>query len=216
MLSNILDMLSSSIAKLINNRIIGNNLEQIFDVHLCYLEIDIIFIENNTFSQLLRVLDCNDSFESLKIRENNVTNGMIHVENSSGRMANTNIERSNNFLTSAFINTWTYLGKRYFLFEITNTEIIWKHELPISSRPIIQLSGNISLSNVRLLVTSTFETEILQYSTKDIKVSVNGFLEIFSNTYIISSLFICTKASVKHITMLVVFDVYLVHGIHTH
>ena len=322
LLSNLLYMLSSSSAKLINNRIIGNTLHQMFFAHSSYLGIDTIFIKNNTFSELPRVAECNVNFESMKIRENNVTNDMIYVENnvtndmiyvennvtydmiyvgnnvtndmiyvgnnvtndmiyvennvtndmiyvennvtydmiyvgnnvtndmiyvennvtndmiyvennvtndmiyvennvtndmiyvennvtndmiyvgnSAGRMANTYIENSDNFFSSAFQTTWAYLGNRYFPFEIINTEIIWKNEVPISAKPIIQLSGNVSLSNVKLLVISLFETEILQYSTKNVTVPVNGFPRTFPNIYIISSLFIgCTKASVKHIT----------------
>ena len=125
---------------------------------------------------------------------------MINVEHTTGMMANTYIENADNFLTSAFTNTWKYSGNRYFPFEITNTEIMWKHKLSVSAQPIIQLSGNISLSNVKVLVTSPFVVEILQYSTKEIKRSVNRFPETFPNIYSISSLFIaCTKASVKHI-----------------
>ena len=137
----------------------------------------------------------------MKIRENNVTNDMINVEHSAGRMANTFIENTDNFFTSAFTNTWTYSGNRYFPFEITNTEVIWKHELSVSAQPIIQLSGNISLSNVKLLVTSPFVAEILRYSTEDIKrLLENGSVRFLPNTYTISSLFIiCAKASVKYI-----------------
>ena len=135
-----------------------------------------------------------------------VTYGMIYVENSAGRMANTYIENSDNFLASAFIITCTYLGNRYFLFEITNTEIIWEYKVPVSAWPIIQLSGKVSLWYVKLLVTSLFEREILQYSNKDVSVSLddpylNGVLKSFSNVYTISSSFIvCLKASVKHLT----------------
>ena len=96
--------------------------------------------------------------------------------------------------------------KYIFLFEIISTEIIWTNEVPVSAKPIIQLSGNVSLSNVKLLVTSSFETEILKYSTKDMTVFVNDDLKNFPNIYIISSLFIgCTKASVKHITRAGIF-----------
>ena len=86
--SDLLYMLSSS-AELINNRIIGNSLHQMFFAHSSYLEIDTILIKNNILSQLIRVVECNVSFESMKIRGNNVKNGMIYVENSGGRMANT-------------------------------------------------------------------------------------------------------------------------------
>ena len=116
-----------------------------FFAQLSYLVIDTIAIKNNTSSQLLWVVECNVHVESMKIRENNVTNGMIYVANSDGRMVKTYIQNSDFFLESAFTTTWTYLGNRYFPFEITNTEIIWKNEVPVSVKPIIQLSGKVSL-----------------------------------------------------------------------
>ena len=196
--SDLLYMLSSS-AELINNSIIGNSLYQMFFAHSSDLEIDTIFIKNNTFSQLIKVVECIISIESVKIRGSNVRNGVIYVENSAGRMANTYIQNSDYFLTSAITTTWTYLRNKYFPFEITNTKIQWKNEV-VSAKPIIQLSGNVSLSNVKLLVTSLFETEILKYSTKNITVFVNREPRTFPNIYIISSLFIgCSKASVTHI-----------------
>ena len=198
-LSNLLDLFWSS-AKLINNGIIGKSLDQMFNVFLSYLEIDTIFIKNNTFSQLNSRLEGNVSFESMKFRESAVNKYMTNVEHIAGRMANTYIEHADNFLTSAFTNTWTYSGNRYFPFEIRNTKIIWKPELSVSAQPTIQLSGNISLSNIKVLATSPFEVEILQYLTKEIKRSVNRFPETFPNIYNISSLFIvCMKATVKHI-----------------
>lgn len=72
-----------------------------------------------------------------------VTHGMIYVQNSVGRMANTYMETSDNFVDSAFTTTCTYLEKRYFPFEITNTEIVWNNEVQVSSLTIIDLSGNI-------------------------------------------------------------------------
>ena len=201
LLSNLLYMLSSSCAKLVNNRITGNSLDQIFFAHSSYLEINTTVVKNNKFSQLIRVFECNVSFESMNIRENNVINDMIYVENSAGRMTHTYIENSDNSLSTAITTTWTYLGNIYIPFEIISTEIIWTNEAPVSAKPIIQLSGNVSLSNVKLLVTSLFETEILKYSTKDMTVFVNEDLKNLPNIYIISSLFIgCTKARVKHIT----------------
>ena len=87
-------------------------------------------------------------------------------------------------MSSAITTTWTYLRNKYFPFEITNTEIQWKNEVPVSAKPIIQLSGNVSLSNVKLLFTSLFETEILKYSTKNITLFVNRELRTFPNIYI--------------------------------
>ena len=57
------------------------------------------------------------------------------------------------------------------------------------------------MSNIKLLVTSLFETELLQYSTKNAPLSVSGVLKTLPTNFFISSLLIsCTKASVKHIT----------------
>ena len=195
------DTRKSSTIQLINVAVIRNTgIYQIFSAHSSDLKIDTIFIKNSTFSQLLRVVKCKVSFESMKIRGNNVTYGMIRVENSAGRMANTYIENSrNNVLASAFTIKCTNLENGYYPFEITSTEIVWQNERPVSARPIIQVCGNVSVSNVKLLVNSLFETEVLQYSTKTVMLPVKEHLNIFRYTFIISSLFIgCTKAIVKH------------------
>ena len=163
---------------------VGNSLDWMFLAQSSYLEIDTIFIKNNTFSQIIRAVKCNVSFESMKIRGNHC------VCYSVGRMANTYMENSDNFVDYAFTTTCTYLGKRYFPFEITNTEIVWNNAVQVSSLPIIDLSGNISLSNVKLLITSLFETEIMQYSTKDVPLLVNRFLKTFPNIFFILPLFI--------------------------
>lgn len=107
---------------------VGNSLDRTFLAKLSYLGIDKIFIKNNTFSQIIRVVKCNVSFESMKIRENNVTHCMIYVENSVGRMANTYMKNCDNFVAYTFATTFTYLEKRYLPFEITNTEIVWNNE----------------------------------------------------------------------------------------
>ena len=186
--------------KLINNTMVGNSLNQMFVARSSYLEIDTIFIENNTLSELISAFECNVSFDSMKIKKNGVTSSIVHVQNSAGRVANTYIESYNNIMISAFMITCTYLGNKCFPFEIANTEIRWEHALPVSALPIIYLSGNVSLVNVKLLVTSVFDTEILRYSIKDLPLSVNENPKIFSNINIISSLLIrCTKARVKHI-----------------
>ena len=199
---NLLNIFSSSSAKLINNRMARNNLHRMFFAQSSYLEIDTIFIKNNKFVQLIRVVECKVSFELMEIRENNVENNMMYAENSAGGMANAHIENSDYFSVSALTTTCTYLRKlSSFPFEITNTEIIWNSEVQASAPPIIQLCGYFSLSNVKLLVTSLFETEILQYSTKDVPLSENGVVKTFTIKYILSSLFIgCTKASLKYIT----------------
>ena len=47
---------------------VGNSLDWMFLAQSSYLEIDTIFIKNNTFSQIIRAVKCNVSFESMKIR----------------------------------------------------------------------------------------------------------------------------------------------------
>ena len=198
--STLCDISGSCNVKLINDRMVGNSLEHMFFGHSSYLETDGIFIENNTLSQLISTFECNVSFDLMKIRKNDVTATMVDLHNSVGKMTTTYIDNWDNFMASAFTTTGTYLGNKYFPFEIANTQIIWSNALPVSALPIIQLSGNISLTNVKLSVTSVFEMEVLRYSTKDVPLLLNGHLKTFPNIYIISSLFIsCTKASVKHI-----------------
>ena len=136
-LRNLLSMVSGSSVKLINNRMIGNNLDRICFSQSSYLGIDTIFIKNNTFSQLMRLVECNASCQSMRIRENNVTYGIKYVENSVGRIANTYIKNSDNFLASAFTIICTYLRNRYYPLEITNIEIIWSCEVPVSGQAII-------------------------------------------------------------------------------
>ena len=168
--------------------------------HSSYLKIDAIFIENNTLSQLISVFECIVSFDSMKIRKNDIASSMVYLQNSAGKMTTTYAENSDNCMASAFTTAGTYLGSKYFPFEIANTQIIWSNALPVLAQPIVQLRGNISLKNVKLSVTSLFETQILRYSAKDMPLLANGSLKAFSNIYITSSLFIsCTKASVKHI-----------------
>ena len=206
----------SCIVKLINNRMIRNSFEQMFLAYSSYLGINAIFVENDTLSELISAFGCNVSFDSMKIRKNDVTSSMVYLQNSPGKMTTTDIDHWDNFMVSAFTTSGPYLGNKYFHFEIANTQIIWSHALTASARPIIQLSRNISLKNVKLSVTSLFETEILQYSTKDVSLLVNGRLITYSNIYTISSLFMsCTKASVKHMIKPVLFVAYHVHRVHT-
>ena len=61
---------------------------------------------------------------------------------------------------------------RYYRFQIANIEIRWSNKLLFSARPIIQLSGNVSFSNVKLFVTSLAKIELLQYSAKDVKLQI--------------------------------------------
>ena len=201
LVGKLLNMLSSCSAKLINNIMVGNSLDWIIFAHSSSLEIKKIFIKDNMFSHLISAFQCYVRFESMQIQENDITHSMIYVEDCAGGMASTSVDNSDKFLASALKTKCTYLVYRYCLFEMTRTEIIWSSVVPVPARPIIQLSGNITLSNVKILVNSRFETEILQYSTKDVLLSVNGELRITTNVYNISSFFIgCTKARVKRFT----------------
>ena len=201
---NFLDMHGNSTARLINNTMVGNiDLDLIFFARSSDLVINAIRIESNTFSQLISVVQCKVRFESMRIRENNVADGMIYIESTDGKMADTYIENSDSFMASAFTITCTYIHNRYYRFEFANIELIWSYKLQISARPIISLSGKVFLSNVKLLVTSLSEIEVLRYSTKDVKLPnkyMRSEIETFSNSYNITSSFIgCTKANVKRI-----------------
>ena len=68
LLRNLLNIVSSSSAKLINIKVVGNSLHDIFFARSSYLEINTIFINNNTLSQLIQSVECNVSFKSMKIR----------------------------------------------------------------------------------------------------------------------------------------------------
>ena len=93
------------------------------------------------FPQLISVVECKVSFESMRVLENNVLRGMIYIENIEIWILN--IENYNSCMASA-VTLCTYLGYRYYPFEIANIEIIWGYKLLISARPIIQLSGKVS------------------------------------------------------------------------
>ena len=201
---NLLYMFSNCHAILINNTLVGNNnFGQMLLAHSSYLKVDRIFFQSNILSQLIWVESCNVSLNSMKIRKNNISKGIIYVENTAGKISNTYIENNDNFIASAVYIISPYLSKRHFPFEITNIEITWIYKVPIPAQPIIHLKGIVDVSNVKLLVTSVSEIEVFRYSTKD-KIGMGYFSHhIFSNNYNISSLFIsCTKANVKYIQKL--------------
>ena len=163
LLRGLLNMVSNCSAELIDNTMVGNNkLDRMLFAHSSALRINTIFIKNNTFSQLIWVAECNVSFDSIKVRDNKVTYGMIYIGNTAGSMVNTFIENYDYSMAFAVTVTWTYLGNRYYPFEIANIIILWSNELLSSARPIIQVSGKVFLSNVKLLVTSLSEREVLR------------------------------------------------------
>ena len=142
----------------------------------------------------------------MRIKENRFMNGVIHIEDSSGRLANTYIENYDHFSVSAITVTCTYQSRKCFPFEFTNNTILWNNKLSVSIRPIIELTGTIIISNVNVLVASIPEIEVMRYSTKDVIRQVGGYTDIilglnkvYSDFYNISSLFItCIRANVKH------------------
>ena len=77
----LLDMSHSSSAKFINNTIDGNNyVDRIFFADSSYRGIHTIRITTH-FPQLISVVECKVSFESMRVLENNVLRGMIYIEN---------------------------------------------------------------------------------------------------------------------------------------
>ena len=70
-LGNLLTMFLSCSTSLNNVRMAGNSLDWIFSPQSSYLGIETIFIKNNTFSQIIRTVKFNVSFELMKNRGNN-------------------------------------------------------------------------------------------------------------------------------------------------
>ena len=205
LMQNLLHMLLNSHAKLINNTIIGNDrLDAIFFAKSSFLGIDGVFIKNNTFSDLIWLVDCKTSLDSMQVRENSILEHIIYVENTAGRMNNTHIENYDQLMASAITVTCVHEGCKNSSFKFTNIKITWRYQLLLSARPIIQLSGKVLVLNVKILVTSISEIEVLRYETdkRMIVLDKKGF-KTLSSVYNISSLFIlCTKANVNYIMKL--------------
>ena len=199
-LMNILLLLvSNSSANIINNTVLGNNINAtLFFVDSSHLGIDRILIENNTFTQLIFAVISNVILNSMKAKKNYAEKDIISVRSTAGRINNTYIENCCKFLASAVTIRNTYSGDGYFPFKITNTEITWSYELPFPARPVIELTGNVSFLNVKLLVTSISVIEILRYSTiQKILPGLKGS-RLIPSVFNITSLFInCTNANVK-------------------
>ena len=196
-------MILNCVAKLINNTIVGNNvLRTVIVGYSSYLGIDTILMESNTFSRLIFLSNCSTSLDSIQIRENKVMNDIIYMENTFGKMTKSHIENSDNSMASAVSIICTFNCKD-FSFEITNFKIEWSYQLLHSARPIVKLQEAVILLNVKLLVTSITEIEVLRYSFQDVILPKKTGLQILTNVNNISSLFIgCFKANVKHFTTL--------------
>ena len=192
-----------------NNTLIGNKIIQgrLFYVYASNLKIYRMSLHNNTFMKYLIFAISSDNIilDLMRIKENRFMNGVIHIEDSSGRLANTYIENYDHFSVSAITVTCTYQSLKCFPFEFVNNTILWKNKLSVSIRPIIELTGTIIISNVNVLVASIPEIEVMRYSTKDVIRQVGGYTDIilglnkvYSDFYNISSLFItCIRANVK-------------------
>ena len=197
-------MILNCVAKLINNTIVGNNLNKTMVLgYSSYLGIDTILMESNTFSRSIFLSNCSTSLDSIQIKGNKVMNDIIYVVNTGGKMTNSHIENSGNLMASAVSITCTYSGCKDFSFEITNFKIEWSYQLLHSVRPIVKLHEKVMLLNIKLLVRSITEIEVLRYSIQDVILPKKTGLQIVTNVNNISSLFIgCVKANVKHFTAL--------------
>ena len=194
---------SNSSATVKNNTIVGNNMYgSVFNILDSNLRVDKISLYNNTFMEYLMfaISACNISLDLMRISDNRFKGGIIYIKNSTSRLANTYIENYDHFSVSAISVNCAYDGQKCFPFEFTNNIIIWTNKLLFSVRPIIELFGNIIISNVSVSVASKTKIELLRYSTKDVIITF-PFYKRYSNVYNISSLFAtCTRANVRHMT----------------
>ena len=159
----LLYMESNSSAIVNKNAIVGNNMDVGVFVESSNLGMDTIFLQNNTFARhfIWTSFSNNVSLDLMKIKENEFGDSIIQIQNSVGRLANTYIENDDRPSVSAIGVTWTYKYHRYFLFELTNNTITWSYGSSLSFRPIIELTGRISISNVNVSVSSIAEIEVL-------------------------------------------------------
>ena len=145
-----------------------------------------ILLQRNTFAEHFIWASFSDNFslDLMRIKENEFggMNSIIEIKECVGRLANTCIENDDHLSVSAYSVTWTYEYHKYFLFELTNSTITWSYGLSLSFRPIIELTGRIGISNVKVLVSSIADIEVLRYSTKPITVKGADF-QVFSNNY---------------------------------
>ena len=157
-------------------------------------------VGNNMYGSVFAISACNISLDLMRISDNRFKGGIIYIKNSTSRLANTYIENYDHFSVSAISVNCAYDGQKCFPFEFTNNIIIWTNKLLFSVRPIIELFGNIIISNVSVSVASKTKIELLRYSTKDVIITF-PFYKRYSNVYNISSLFAtCTRANVRHMT----------------
>ena len=185
---------------LINNTIIGNKyLKWVFYLDSSNLAIDTILVRSNTLKHLIWATYSNVNVSSITVRENNIEEDIIYTVNCGGSLANSFIENCDFFSVSAFSITCSYEAQIYRPFEITNTEIMWNSKLPFSARPIVKLSGKITISNVTISVSSISEVTVVEYSTDVTRVKQKGSVKIYRHKYNISLLFVsCVKSNVEN------------------
>ena len=91
----------------------------------------------------------------MKIRKNNIEEGIIYSVNCDGKLANSSIENYDSFSVSAFSGPC----------EITNNEIIWNSEIAFSGQTIIQVPRVKTNSNVTVFVSSLSKMAVVECST---------------------------------------------------
>ena len=201
--SCLLFLSSNCSATVKNNTIIANSIyHRVFNVNASALRIAAILLHSNIFMDyfMFAMSSSNIGLNLMRIRENIFKKDIIHIKNCIVRLGNACIENYDNYSLSAISVTCAYEGQRCFSFDFTNSKIVWNNKLLLSTRPIIELTGRIIISNVNVSVASIQEIEVMRYSTKDVEIPYPVF-KVYSSTYNISSLFItCTRANVRHMS----------------
>ena len=186
-----------------NNTITANSIyNEVFNVRNSALRIDAILLHSNRFMDYFMFArsSSNIGLNLMRIRENIFKKDIIHIKNCIVRLANAYIQNYDNYSVSAISVTCAYEGQRCFSFDFTNSKVVWTNKVLLPTRPIIELTGRIIISNVNVSVASIQEIEVMRYSTKDAEILYPVF-KVYANTYKISSLFItCTRANVKHMS----------------
>ena len=209
---------SNSSATVKNNTVIANSISyRVFDVHVSALRINAILLHSNTFLDHLMFARSSSNFglNLMRMSENIFKSDIIHIKNCIGRLVKAYTENYDHYSTSATSVTCAYEGQRCFSFDFANSKIVWSDKLLLLTRPIIELTGTIIISNVNLSVAFIQEIEVMRYSTKDVKIQ-KPVHKVYSDAYNISSLFItCTRANVKHTSEFNTLGAYPVYRIHT-
>ena len=113
------------------------------------------FIRINTFKYFIWAYYSNVRVNFMKIRKNNIEEGIIYSVNCDGKLADSSIENYDSFSVSAFNGPC----------EITNNEIIWNSEIAFSGQTIIQVPRVKTNSNVTVFVSSLSKMAVVECST---------------------------------------------------